>query len=121
MTVKYRTRLTVLLAYDLAPPAKSAGGAFFLLFFLHRQLFQGLAEDLEINGLGHMGIHPRRRGSSNVLGKRVGRHRNDGHRLCIRPGQGADLPGRLTSVHLRHLHIHQHRVDLERMGIPELK
>ena len=75
------------------------------------QVLQGLEELLGPERLGDVAVHARRQAAFPVPLHGVGGHGDDrgmdaGARLA-----GPDRGGRLEPVHLRHLHVHQHRVE----------
>ena len=57
-----------------------------------------------------MTVHAHRQRGLNILGKGVGRHGDDRHFAAVRPLHGADRPGGVVTVHLRHLNIHQYDI-----------
>ncbi|MNP55815.1 hypothetical protein D3C76_1504860 [compost metagenome] len=67
-------------------------------------------EGLWIHGFGHMIDHARLGAALTVLDHGMGGHGND-RDVCV-AGLGTNTPGRLDTIHLRHLHVHQHRVVL---------
>ncbi|MNC44661.1 hypothetical protein D3C75_935780 [compost metagenome] len=67
-------------------------------------------EGLWIHGFGHMIDHARLGAALTVLDHGMGGHGND-RDVCV-AGRGTNTPGRLETIHLRHLYVHQHRVVL---------
>ncbi|RMS61735.1 hypothetical protein ALP65_04617 [Pseudomonas aeruginosa] len=64
---------------------------------------------LLVDRLRHMVVHARRQAGFAVGQRGVGGHGQD-----RQPGEapvGADSPGRLETIDIRHLHVHQHRVE----------
>jgi len=57
-----------------------------------------------------MGRHSGFKGGLYILSKRIGCHGYNGYCTGILPGQAADSPGRIISVHLRHLNVHQYSI-----------
>jgi hypothetical protein len=75
-------------------------------------LEDGADEDVEVDGLGHVGVHAGLQAAGLLFGHRVGGLADDGQAR----GDRADAPGGLVAVHLRHLDIHQHHVEGGRAG-----
>ena len=61
-------------------------------------------------------VHARLPAALHVVGKGVGRHRENRYRLRVRPVQAANAPRGLQPVHHGHHHIHQNHVDVARFG-----
>lgn len=87
---------------------------------LYRLSAQAFEHDLkQLGRLARFGdelIHPRGQTAVAVLGKRIGRHRHNGH---IRSARQLPYPTRgLQAAHDGHLHVHQHQgvVGLRRFG-----
>ena len=73
-------------------------------------LEQGRIENLGLHRLGDEIVHARRQAALPVFGKGIGGHGDDRQILPLR--QLPNLPRRRDAVHARHLHVHQHDVEI---------
>ena len=64
-------------------------------------------QNVHIQRLRQMIVHPRVLAPEDILGKGVGRHRDDRDLFRIGAVHGADRFCRLIAIHIGHLHIHE--------------
>ncbi len=72
----------------------------------------GVEELLRADRLGNVFIHAGEQAELAVALEGVGGHGNDRHVPAVQPLASADGQGGLQAVHFRHLHVHQHEVEL---------
>ena len=71
---------------------------------------QHRVEDIGIHRLGDVFVHAGGQGHLAVFVEGVGGHRNDGRLLVVR--HLPQVAGRGQAIHVGHLHIEQHQVDI---------
>ena len=99
---------------DSARLAMNGGTLSRTCFFLSGvgELLQQLDERSDLKWLGNVAIHTGGDTTLPVAQHRVGRHSDDRQVSAGASFRGPDGSGGLEPVHLRHLHVHQHRVEV---------
>ena len=95
-----------------AAVAGSCGGTARTFHRWGDEALQRLEQRRGINRFRHVTVHARFQTLLPFLDRGVGRHGNDrkARESRVRP----DFPGRLVSIHFRHLNVHQHHVKIRR-------
>ena len=66
-----------------------------------------------------MAVHAGETAVDDVVGKSIGRHRDDRNHARVATLHGTDRPGRVEAVHARHHDVHVDRAEVARSGVLE--